>query len=250
MINVLEGKIRTKRPWVGVLHATPDDRIANILSKNAIMNKCLGLFGLSDYVCNFLKSHTDKKISRIHLGVGKPLFPFMPEAFLACRPKIVLIGHWMRKFDSICELKAPNYDKTILRCDAPEAPNYDKIKTSSDVKIEGSMNRVDYERIFERNIVFLDLMDSSTNNTVVECIVNKTPIVVNRLPALEEHLGSTYPLFYKDIREAAEKISDKNLILAAHEHMKSIDTEPYKLENFAKRLSETEVYKRLPFIKL
>jgi hypothetical protein len=41
-----------------------------------------------------------------------------------------------------------------------------------------------YDELLSRNAVFLNLLDASASNTVVECIVRNTPILVNRLPAL------------------------------------------------------------------
>ena len=41
-----------------------------------------------------------------------------------------------------------------------------------------------YDRLLTENLVFLCLLDASAVNTVLECIVRNTPIVVYRLPAL------------------------------------------------------------------
>jgi hypothetical protein len=253
MLSMLEHGPVAERPWVGVLHATPEKHIEKVISESPSMKKCLGVFGLSEYVCNFLRSITDKKISRIHLALEKPMFQFNPDLFLLKRPKVATIGHWMRRLESIFELNADGYQKVILKCSAPEAPDYEQMLGNAikfDVKIEDGLDRNKYEKFFERNIVFLNLIDSSANNTVIECIVHRTPILINRLPALEEHLGREYPLFYENIEEASQKIADKNLVLLAHEHLKRIDTEPHNVKNFASELSESEVYKCLPSIKL
>jgi hypothetical protein len=255
MIHMLENGNYPKRPWVGVLHATPDQHVRTLISESIYMEKCVGIFGLSGYVCDFLKSITDKKVSRIHLAVGRPAHPFNPDKFLSNQsPKILMIGHWMRRFESIYQLVAKGYKKTILMCKAPEAPDYEnfsiKFQKNDQVYLEKSLAKSDYEKIFEDNLVFLDLLDSSANNSVIECMVNRTPLLINRLPALEEHLGSSYPLFFDSIDEASCKINDKNLILYAHEHMKSINIDKYLLENFARYLSESDVYKSLPKVKI
>lgn len=253
MLNMLEYGPVAERPWVGVLHATPEKHIEKVISESPSMKKCLGVFGLSEYVCDFLRSTTDKRVSRIHMALEKPMFQFNPNLFLFGQPKVVMIGHWMRRFESIYELNADGYQKVILKCSAPEAPDYEQMLSSAirfNVKIEDGLERNKYEKFFESNIVFLNLIDSSANNTVIECMVNRTPILINRLPALEEHLGKEYPLFYENIEEASRKIADKNLVLIAHEHLKKINTEPYNVKNFASELSESEVYKCLPSIKL
>jgi len=253
MLNMLENGPDPERPWVGVMHATPEEHVEKIISESRSMKKCMGLFGLSEYVCNFLRSITDKKVSKINLAIENPLFPFNHSSFLSGHPKIVMVGHWMRNFESIYELEAKGYRKTILKCSAPEAPDYDQMSVKAKkfgVHMDEKLNRKDYEKMFESNVVFLHLNDSSANNTIIECIVNSTPLLINRLPAVEEHLGRDYPLFYESIGEASKKIKDIDIVLLAHKHLQSIDKEPYRIDNFASNLSESEVYRCLPSIKI
>lgn len=253
MLGMLENGWVAERPWVGVLHATPERRIEKLISESESMKKCLGIFGLSEYVCSFLRSITDKRVSRMYLAVGRPSFRFNPNKFLNETAKIVMIGHWMRRFESIYELTSADYQKVILKCSAPEAPDYDKMSLEAarfGVRMEEMLNGKDYEKIFEGNIVFLHLEDSSANNTIIECIVNSTPLLINRLPAVEEHLGKDYPLFYDTVYEASRKLTDKNLVLAAHEHLKKIDTKPYEIDSLARMVSESEVYRCIPSIKI
>jgi hypothetical protein len=54
----------------------------------------------------------------------------------------------------------------------------------------------DYDQLLASSVVFLNLVDASACNTVIECLARHTPIIINRLPALEEYLGKDYPLFY------------------------------------------------------
>ena len=253
IISMLEKGWKAKRPWISVVHATPEECKKTLSSENASMKKCLGLFALSEYACNFLRSITEKKVSRLYLAIEKPICRFDPKAFLQGQPKIMTIGHWRRRFESIYELRAEGYRKVILKCSAPEAPDYLKMSEEANrfgVKIEEELERTEYEKALRDNVVFLNLEDSSANNTIIECIMSKTPVLVNRLPALEEHLGQDYPLFYDNIEEASKKIEDKNVVILGHKYLCHIDTRPYEMENFAKTVSESEVYKCLPSIKL
>lgn len=253
IISMLERGWRAERPWVGVVHATPEECEKKLLPENISMKKCLGLFALSEYACNHLRSVTGKKVSRINLAVGKPLRGFDPKAFLQGQPKIMTIGHWRRRFESIYELRAEGYRRVILKCSAPEAPDYLKMSEEASkfgVNIEEGMDSAEYEKALQNNIVFLHLEDSSANNTIIECIMSRTPLLVNRLPALEEHLGKDYPLFYDNIEEASNKIEDKSMVILSHKYLCGIDTRPYEMENFANTVSESEVYKCLPSIKL
>ena len=83
------------------------------------------------------------------------------------------------------------------------------------------------------NVVFLELLDASANNAVVECIVRNTPVVVNRHPAVEEYLGRDYPLFYDRFHQAAELLTDEQIV-AAHRYLKSMDKARFQGENFAR----------------
>ena len=51
-----------------------------------------------------------------------------------------------------------------------------------------------YDELLSENVVFLNLIDASAVNTVIECIVRNTPLIINRLPAIVEILGEDYPL--------------------------------------------------------
>ena len=59
----------------------------------------------------------------------------------------------------------------------------------SSVKIIDKLSNEDYDNLLTKNIVFIKLVDASAVNTIIECIVRNTPIIVNRLPATEELLG-------------------------------------------------------------
>jgi hypothetical protein len=102
----------------------------------------------------------------------------------------------------------------------------------------------EYDHLLSENLVFLNLFGSSANNTVVECIVRHTPIVVNRLPALEEYLGKDYPLFYDNLTQAAELIADTEALFAAHEKLKTI--KKVSPEKFLESVYNSEIYRSLP----
>jgi hypothetical protein len=105
-------------------------------------------------------------------------------------------------------------------------------KNDKSVEILEFLAEKDYDALFAENIVFLNLVDCSAVNTVVECIVRNTPIIVNRHPALEEALGEDYPGFYNNLFEAASFVTDLGKINDIYEYMKSIDKNRYTLEYF------------------
>ena len=100
------------------------------------------------------------------------------------------------------------------------------------VQIYNKLSNEEYDKLLSESIVFLDLIECSAVNTVIECIVRNTPIIVNRLPALEEILGKNYPGFYNNLTHAAEIIQDNDKINMIHLYLKSLDKSRYNLEQF------------------
>ena len=94
----------------------------------------------------------------------------------------------------------------------------------------------EYDTLLAENVVFLLLGDCSAVNTVIECIVRATPIVVNRHPAIEEALGSDYPGFYDTLEQAAAIVNDPSAIHAMHEHIGRIDLDPFRIATFVRSL--------------
>jgi hypothetical protein len=82
------------------------------------------------------------------------------------------------------------------------------------------------------SIVFLDLIDTSANTSIIECIASSTPVLVNPLPAVVEYLGTKYPFYYDSIEEASEKINNKELIIEAHEYLLTMDKSNFKYSTF------------------
>lgn len=110
---------------------------------------------------------------------------------------------------------------------------YEDIRSKLDsvVQIPEKVNE-EYDDLLTRNVVFLNLYDASAVNTVIECIVRNTPIVVNRHPSLEEVLGKGYPLFYSDIDEAQFLLESSYKIQEANEYLECLDKSPFHIRYF------------------
>ena len=100
-----------------------------------------------------------------------------------------------------------------------------------------TLSNDDYDQLLSENIVFLKLVDASAVNTIIECIVRKTPVLVNRLPAVEEMLGSDYPFYYNGLTEAGGKVNHVPTIVKTVAYLSSLDLTRFKMEHF---LSEVE----------
>jgi hypothetical protein len=107
------------------------------------------------------------------------------------------------------------------------------------------LSSLDYIKLYENNIFFLDAHDISACNLVLDCISTNAPIILNRLPANEEYLGKEYPLFFNSLEEAAAISVDNDLILKAHEYLASMDKSRFSLHNFKCNFLNSDIYKSL-----
>jgi Polysaccharide pyruvyl transferase len=112
-----------------------------------------------------------------------------------------------------------------------------KIQTNTNV-MEYVPNDV-YDVLLTKNVVFLHLVDGAAINTVIECFVRNTPMIVNRHPAVVEILGEDYPLYY-DIKENGtqptpsvhEMLSNMTSIWDAHKYLSGMDKKRFQIEHF------------------
>jgi len=116
--------------------------------------------------------------------------------------------------------------------------NTHNIILNKDVSLLSYLNNNEYDLLLMSNIVFLNLVDASAVNTVIECIVRNTPLFINRLPALEETLGNNYPLFYNNISEVTEMLNIEK-ITEGHKYMSKMDKTKFKIETFIHELKNT-----------
>lgn len=101
------------------------------------------------------------------------------------------------------------------------------------------ITRVDneqYDELLSKNIVFLNLYDAAAVNTLVECIARGTPVLINRIPAVVEFLGSDYPFYYSSFYEASKKATDIDLIRKTFMYLKNLNLERYFLSVFLKNM--------------
>jgi polysaccharide pyruvyl transferase WcaK-like protein len=94
-----------------------------------------------------------------------------------------------------------------------------------------------YDKLLTENVAFLKLVDASAVNTALECLMRNTPLVVNRLPSLEEMFGPDYPGFYDNLEEAAAILGDDRRLAAIHAYLQRVDKRPYALEVFVDRIA-------------
>lgn len=90
-----------------------------------------------------------------------------------------------------------------------------------------------YDEILMNQVVIVDYFECSASNVILECISYNTPVVINRLPAIEQYLGKDYPLFFDHPEEVPELL---NRVKEAHEYLKNMDKSDLCIETFKKQI--------------
>jgi len=102
-----------------------------------------------------------------------------------------------------------------------------------------------YDALLTMNLVFLNLVDGSAINTLLECVVRCTPVIVNRHPAVVEVLGEDYPLYYtippgcsQPSPSVHQLLSRPEAVWEAHRYLCRLDKTPYRMTTFVTGLAE------------
>ena len=173
--------------------------------------------------------------------------------------KVVQAGFWLRKLHSIFLLKSKNFQKCFIRKDNVNLDNLMKTELKNSdfndliteeairsTKILNFLTNDDYDRLLAENIVFLDLYDASANNSIIECMVRNTPVLVNPIESVVEYLGPKYPFYFHDLDEAAAKLEDQELIRETHHYLVNHPvTKKLTGEYFKKSVLRSSIYRSL-----
>jgi polysaccharide pyruvyl transferase WcaK-like protein len=109
------------------------------------------------------------------------------------------------------------------------------------VTLQPMLSNSEYDEWLSENLVFVNLLDCSAVNTVIECIVRNTPIVINRMRQTVDILGSGYPLFYTSLDEIDALLTPER-IREATEYLRALDKEVYRIESFIRSIKNGPIY--------
>lgn len=255
-----------EQSWIGFVHNPPnipkwfknEQSLQSIFQKEEwkkSMKHCKGLFCLSEYLKEWLVKRVNVPVEVLIHPTETPEIKFDINKFLLNKDKkIIQIGFWLRKLNSIFLLKTGKYRKIMLKARKEDfiLETLHKEREGLDLKVdEESVSIIDpvsdeeYDNLLSENIAFIELYDSSANNVIIECIVRNTPLLVNPLPAVVEYLGEDYPFYFSNLDEAARKAENLDLIKKTHEYLKNMDKLKFTGEYFLKSFAESEIYKNL-----
>ena len=142
--HLIRDSIVLDEPWVGFVHkaivAPPhleilygDKRDASLPAMMSThvwrrnIDRCLGLFCLSEHLRAYLQSRVSCPVEVVThpTSFDCPRFDF--EAFRRNEHKtLLLIGHWLRRFQSFYDLSAPGFRKCLLKCQDEQL--YDRLR--------------------------------------------------------------------------------------------------------------------------
>jgi hypothetical protein len=256
-------------PWIGFWHNPPglpewfnQDRQSphDVLASaewRASAPACQGLFTLSDALARWLRPRVNVPVCVLRHPSPEPRSGFSLEAFRANPDKCVAqVGWWLRRFVSLRQLPVTRVRKVLLdlRATLPwiRSLMQRELELVSPERFHGEVTPMpylgndDYDAFLSRNIVFLHLYDASATNTLIECIQSATPLLVNPLDAVVEHLGPEYPFYFSTLEEAAAKAEDDAAVARAHEYLRYL---PIKSEltqaAFVRAFLDSEICRRL-----
>lgn len=102
----------------------------------------------------------------------------------------------------------------------------------------------EYDKIFSENVIFLHLVDASAANTLIECIVRNTPVLVNKIDPVVEYLGEEYPLYYEDLNDIRTILTVEN-VYKTSEYLQKLDKTFLTIENFIETFRDDTIYSSL-----
>ena len=120
---------------------------------------------------------------------------------------------------------------------------HDLVNTINSVRVIENISNEEYDELLSRNVVFINLHDGSAVNTIIECIVRATPIVVNKTEFTTELLGEGYPLYYNNYandfcktNDEIKRLLNRCSIYRAHLYLKMLPKKKYTIEYFLKTI--------------
>lgn len=253
-----------QEPWVGFIHCPPhapswfqpDYAPQNVFQTELWQQSfkyCQGLFCLTENMRFWLEKQLDVPVENLIHPTEIPEIKFSMSAFLDNpEPKIVQIGHWLRKLHSIYYIPTDKYHKITLSKSyadvdiVREKEVFDLQPDYESVKVVDHLPNDEYDWLLAKNIVYVEMYDTCANNAVLECIVRNTPLLINPLPGVIEYLGQDYPFYFTNREEAAKKAEDLKLVEATYEYLKHHPfKEKFTCEYFLKSVAESKIYRSL-----
>ncbi|MEG4311022.1 MULTISPECIES: hypothetical protein [unclassified Microcoleus] len=251
------------KEWIGVIHVPFDSPVwfepynspEYIFQTQLWIDSlpfCKGLICLTQDLQKDLQEWYPK-LPTLAVNFPTELNDVKPFDFTAYQkyPRVVQVGDWLRKLQSIYQLHTESHQKLILikPCTREymrrEIEIFGDYRNDSVTELEFVSNQ-DYDSLLSSSVVLCLLYATGANNVVIECIARGTPILINPLPSVIEYLGEDYPLYAKDIYEAEILLNKQDKIKAASDYLlnrqKYIDL---SFQTWLEKIAQSDFYTNL-----
>ena len=248
------------KPWIGIVHY-PEfvkdmnyesyESLPNILMSSSFIESskyCKCIITLSIFLKEYLEDLLVKNNLNIPVKVLYHPTDFSCKTFnlrsftMNKEKKIIQIGFWMRKMNTIYNILTNKYVKYWLpggqywkEMFIKMYDNHQEYLNDNSVIIKMYLSNEEYDKLLSKNIALIDVFNSSANNTVLECISRNTPLITTYHPAIVEYLGIDYPLYFKSSSELNDLINSDDFIgkvKDAHRYLKNMNKDKFKIKYF------------------
>ena len=132
-------------------------------------------------------------------------------------------------------------NSNLKRCKYSLDSEYEYFKLNKNnidnhVKMHYTDSYNEYDVLLSENIVFAHLFDAAANNTVLECIIRNTPIIINKIQGVVDYLGEDYPLYFTDLNEVPNILLNFEKINQAHEYLLKMNKQDITITYFTNQL--------------
>tara|TARA_B100001094_G_scaffold238803_1_gene234270 strand:+ start:2519 stop:5074 length:2556 start_codon:yes stop_codon:yes gene_type:complete len=254
-----------EQPWVGIDHLVnfvpqyyrkisknilPESNFfSRILHRSKVLENCKGIIYTSDSIrLNSLNCKYTKHIPKCtvhHPVISDPeSSQFNLDAYLNNKnKKLINLGWFNRNFGFFERLNIHDFEKLFVFGGLSGYKGYvfredmyyhgiDMINT----EVSPRLSDKELNSLLSKNVIFVNLYDSSANNAIINSVQRNCPIVINRLDACIEYLGSDYPLYY-DYPDEIQDLLSESSVASAHEYLKQLDINSFSMDSFVAKIN-------------
>lgn len=200
-----------EKPWVGIFHHPVKIDSPLAMDRERELTKLhgaawersrkhlIGAIGLCTEVSNELHRWLGVPVTTIKYPRFNTMGKWSLQKLRAKGLRIVQPGNAHRDIRYIYHFPAPDPPWKLYRLlhDSPTVHKRDMLLPlgSNTVTELPEQSNEEYDELLNSSVIIQWMFGAAANNVVVECIEHGTPLIVNRLPAIEEYLGPDYPLY-------------------------------------------------------
>jgi hypothetical protein len=156
----------------------------------------------------------------------------------SCLPRVIKdLASWIQLNYKLSKMAYDNQTLYVCCDDYTQLQTvFEKAKKS--VSVLTKLSNKDYDALLSSSVVFLDLFDSAAVNTVIECIVRNTPVIINKTAGVVEMLGHDYPAYYDNtlpqymIDERVNYLLTDRMINETSRYLRKISSKKYDIQYF------------------